>query len=486
MTAEELQRQLAEAQETVRALREQLGEIRLPPQARAVDLERRVDDLTAELSDAHEELLKTNSDLMQLTLELDDRVAERTAELARANESLRAEVAERERAEEARRLSDERYRNLFNTIDEGFCIVELIFDAESRPVDYRFLEVNRAFEKQTGLCNAQGKRMRELAPAHEAHWFEIYGQIAVTGEPRRFENEARALNRWYDVYAYRVGDPARRQVAILFNDISEHKRAETALREMNETLERRVADRTVEVQRQADQLRALASDLTMTEQRERKRLAAILHDHIQQLLVAARLQVERLKRDGDIARRSVTARAVESILTEALDASRSLTVELCPPVLHETGLVGGLNWLASRTLENNHFVVKLNADTGAEPASEERRFLLFECARELLLNAVKHASVPEAHVTLRRTHDDRIQLSVRDEGKGFDPDLLKKRGSDETSFGLFSIQQRLAHIGGGMEIATGPGLGTSITLTVPADDEPPARQMADAAVHPGT
>ncbi len=134
------------------------------------------------------------------------------------------------RTKEELRESEGRYRNLFNTIDEGYCIIEMIFDAKGRPADYRFLEVNEAFEKQTGLHDAEGKLMRELAPGHESHWFEIYGKIALTGEPVRFVNEAKALNRWYDVYAYRVGRPEDQQVAILFNDISEYKPAEEALR----------------------------------------------------------------------------------------------------------------------------------------------------------------------------------------------------------------------------------------------------------------
>jgi len=144
-------------------------------------------------------------------------------------EKLQIEIEERQRAEVALRASEERYRNLFNSMDEGFCIIEMLFDVAGRPVDYRFLEVNLAFEKQTGLHDAEGKLMRDIAPAHEAHWFEIYGKIALTGESLRFENEASALNRWYDVYAYRVGMPEDRQVAIIFNDITKRRQEEIKL-----------------------------------------------------------------------------------------------------------------------------------------------------------------------------------------------------------------------------------------------------------------
>jgi PAS domain S-box-containing protein len=141
------------------------------------------------------------------------------------------DISARKQAEEAVRHSEAQYRILFDTLIEGFCTIEMIFDADGKAVDYRFLEINPAFEKQTGLHNAQGKLMRDLAPEHEAHWFELYGQIALTGEPMQFENEAKALGRHYDVCAYRVGGPESRKVAILFNDITERKLAEAAVRE---------------------------------------------------------------------------------------------------------------------------------------------------------------------------------------------------------------------------------------------------------------
>jgi len=126
--------------------------------------------------------------------------------------------------------AEARYRQLFDTLIEGFCTIEMVFDASGQPVDYRFLEINPAFERQTGLHDAQGKLMRDLAPNHEQHWFDIYGKIALTGEPQRFENEARALGRFYEVCAYRVGGPASRKVGILFNDITERKVSERKLR----------------------------------------------------------------------------------------------------------------------------------------------------------------------------------------------------------------------------------------------------------------
>jgi PAS domain S-box-containing protein len=135
------------------------------------------------------------------------------------------------------RESEERYRTLFDSIDEGFCVVEVLFDDADNVLDYRFLEVNRVFEKQTGISNAVGRRMREIAPTHEEHWFQIYGQIALTGESRRFENPAHALGRFYDVYAFRVGRPEQRHVAILFNDITERKQIEEALHESEERFE---------------------------------------------------------------------------------------------------------------------------------------------------------------------------------------------------------------------------------------------------------
>ncbi|SDM89116.1 PAS domain S-box-containing protein [Methylobacterium phyllostachyos] len=134
-------------------------------------------------------------------------------------------------AEEALVASETRYRDLYDSIDAGFCVIEVKLDPDERPLDYRFMEVNPAFERQSGLRDVLGKWMRELAEGHEEHWFEIYDRIARGGVAERFEHVASALgNQWFEVYAYPFGEPGSHQVAILFNDITARRRTEDALR----------------------------------------------------------------------------------------------------------------------------------------------------------------------------------------------------------------------------------------------------------------
>lgn len=141
-----------------------------------------------------------------------------------------ADLIERQAAGDKLRASEEKYRSLFESIDEGFCLIEVLFNEQNKPCDYRFIEANPAFEKHTGLQDVIGQTMRHLAPDHDEHWFETYGRIAVTGTAERFELPAEALRRFYDVYAFRVGDPQQHRVAVLFDDITGRKQTEDILR----------------------------------------------------------------------------------------------------------------------------------------------------------------------------------------------------------------------------------------------------------------
>ncbi|MBD2453969.1 PAS domain S-box protein [Nostoc sp. FACHB-87] len=137
------------------------------------------------------------------------------------------DITEHKKSELALRRSEERYRTLFKTMEDGFCVIEMLFDENNKPVDYCFLEINPAFERETGLRQAVGKTARQLLPNLEEFWFETYGRVALTGEPVRFENGSEVMNRWFEVYAFPIERAENRKVAILFKNISYRKAIET-------------------------------------------------------------------------------------------------------------------------------------------------------------------------------------------------------------------------------------------------------------------
>ena len=147
------------------------------------------------------------------------------------------DVSGRRHTEETLRTNEERYRTLFESMDQGYCVVEMIFDESGAPVDYRFVEVNPAFERHTGLAGATGQTMLALVPDIETHWFDVYGQVATTGVPVRFVDQSRAMQgRWFDVFAFRLGEADSHKLAILFDDVSTQKGAEQKLIESEERL----------------------------------------------------------------------------------------------------------------------------------------------------------------------------------------------------------------------------------------------------------
>lgn len=175
-------------------------------------------------------LTKPQDILFRNLKQSNEEVLKLNAELEKVNLDLKQDIIERKKAEQALKQSEEKYHNLFSEMGEGFGLHEIILDSEGKPCDYRFLELNEAFERLTGLSRekAIGKTVKEILPGVEPYWIETYGSVALTGKATHFENYSAPLDKWYGIYAY---SPANHQFAVLFSDITERKRAEESLRE---------------------------------------------------------------------------------------------------------------------------------------------------------------------------------------------------------------------------------------------------------------
>jgi signal transduction histidine kinase len=238
------------------------------------------------------------------------------------------------------------------------------------------------------------------------------------------------------------------------------------LANLNQTLEQRVAERTAKAIEQAKKLRLLSAQLSLAEEAERRRIAEMLHEDLQQLLVAARMQLGALCKTRDAGEREPIAREIADVLERSFKLTRSLSVELAPPVLYEHGLGAALEWLAAETGKNYDVKVTVEADSSANPEAADVRIFLFRAVRELLLNSVKHATGSALHVTMQHLRPDKIRIIVADGGPGFDPTSLDAQLTSSQKFGLFNIRERVSSFGGEFHINSSPKRGTQITLSL--------------------
>ena len=361
------------------------------------------------------------------------------------------------RTETALNSERDNLRTIYETMKDGVWVSDRKHD---------MLYVNPALEKEFGCW--EGRKCYDYFNGRDSACPECRSGEVFAGKGAHWEWDSCKTGKTYDVIDTPLKNPAGEILQLeICRDVSERKKSEQELKALNETLEQRVAERTAAAERRAVQLRALTADLTQVEQRERRRLADVLHDHLQQLLYGARLQLGRLKTKTLQSRGlQQPVQKIDDVLDESMKALKTLTTELYPPILRADQMSGVLQWLASWMHEHHGLETDVEVDTEADIMPECARVILYQSVRELLFNVVKHGKVAHAQVRMSRLSATRIQVVVSDLGVGFDPNDTKIMETRTGGFGLWSIRERLESFGGQLSIDSAPGRGTRATLLV--------------------
>lgn len=252
-----------------------------------------------------------------------------------------------------------------------------------------------------------------------------------------------------------------RSLAEMLRAWFQHRHDDAALLAVNESLERQVAERTAS-------LRRLAAEVSLAEERERRRIAEDLHDHLGQALALIKIRLLSLRGDAMFGGHDGALTELVALSDQAIRYTRGLTFELSPPILYELGLGPALEWLGEDTARRHGLRVDVH-DSSRIALPDDLKVMLWKSARELLHNVVKHAGARTVRITLDR-RDGGVTLVVADDGQGFDPALARQDAG--ARFGLFSIEERLRQLGGHMDLDAAPGRGTRVRLTagIPGGD----------------
>ncbi len=347
---------------------------------------------------------------------------------------------------DALRASEVRFRTIFEGTSMGIALVNK---------DGRIVESNPALQQMLGY--SQGELLNQVFTVftlpEETSRCQMLFQELVRGERESYRVEKKFIRKdgtttWgrLAVTPFR-DDSVEDQFALcMIEDITDQKQAVKDIRTYQE------------------QLRSVAWELSLTEERERRRLATDLHDHVGQILALAQIKLGAIRESASTTQLVEPMDEVRRLIEQTIQYTRSLTFELSPPILYDLGFAAAVEWLAELIQDQHGIAIKVRADRAAMPLNDEIRVLLFQTVRELLVNVVKHANAKNIQVFIVR-EENVLQVRIEDDGLGLGlpPDTL----DGPYGFGFFSIRERLKYMGGHLDVASEPGWGTRVTLRVP-------------------
>jgi PAS domain S-box-containing protein len=349
---------------------------------------------------------------------------------------------------EALRDSEARFRTVFDQAPFGIALTDL---------DGRLLEISPALQKMLGYSREELHNMilpKFSHPDDADSSLSLFRELAQ-GRRQGFEKDNRYLRKdgrlvWgrLTVSVVRSLLEQSQFAIVIVEDINERKRSEDEIRAYQE------------------QLRALASEISLVEERERRRLATDLHDHIGQILALAQIKLGEIKEWAEGTPVSGSLDEIRHLVEQAIKSSRELTFELSPPILYDLGFEPAVEWFGDYLQEHHGLQVTVFSDDQYKPLGNETMVLLFQMVRELMLNVAKHAQARQLEVSIRRVGDD-LLIDVTDDGVGIDHQQLTTSREKSKSFGLFSVRERIECIGGSLRIDSRPNRGTRVSLTVP-------------------